>query len=81
MRRQLLDPNLAQTIAWTWLGILVAGVVAWFAYRYWRSRHPPAAPAPERSYSQRLKERLTKGQVATKRRRRGGTSKRHPRRH
>jgi len=24
---------------------LVAGGIAWFAYRYWRSRHPPPAPA------------------------------------
>lgn len=34
MRRQLLDTALAQTIAWIWLGFPVAGVLAWFAYRY-----------------------------------------------
>ena len=81
MRRQLPDANLAQTIAWLWLGILVVGVVAWFAYRYWRSHHPHPTSAPERSYSQRLEERLAKRQVATKRKRRGGPAKRDPRRH
>ena len=81
MRRRLPDANLAQTIAWIWLGFLVAGGIAWFTYRYWRGRHPPPAPAPERSYSQRLEERLTKSQVATKRKRRGGPAKSQPRRH
>ena len=81
MRRQLLDTTLAQTIAWLWLGFLVAGVVAWFAFRYWRKRHPPLVAAPERSYSQRLEQRVAKSQGTAKRKRRGGSAKSHPRRH
>lgn len=80
MRRQFLDTTLAQTIAWLWLGFLVAGVAAWFAYRYWRTRHPPPAPEPERSYSQRLEQRLAKSRGAAKRKRRDGPAKSHPRR-
>lgn len=81
MGRKYLDTALAQTIAWLWLGFLAAGVVAWFAYRYWRKRHPPAAPEPERSYSQRLEQRLAKNQGAAKRKRRGGSAKNPSRRH
>lgn len=81
MRPRLLDTALAQTIAWIWLGFLVAGVVAWFAYGYWRKRHPPPAPVPERSYSQRLEQRLAKSQGAAKRKWRGGPAKSHPHRH
>ncbi|MBK8064713.1 MAG: hypothetical protein IPK29_12115 [Betaproteobacteria bacterium] len=81
MRRLLSDTNLAQTIAWMWLGFLVAGFVAWFAYRYWRRRHPLPVPAPERSCSQRREQRLAKSQGAAKRKRRGGSAKSHPRRH
>lgn len=80
MRRQLLDTNLAQTIAWIWLGFLAAGLAAWRAYRYWRQRHPPAPPAPDQSYSQRLEQRLTKRQSAAKRKRRGGPAKSRARR-
>ena len=54
MRRQSLDTGLTQTIAWLWVAFLIAGVVAWFGYRYWRRRHPRPTAAPERSYSQRL---------------------------
>lgn len=81
MRRQSLDTTLAQTIALLWLGFLVAAAVAWFAYRYWRRRHPPPVPVPERSYSQRLAQRLAKSQGAAKRERRGGPAKSHPHRH
>lgn len=75
MRRQLLDTSLAQTIAWIWLGFLVAGLAAWIVYRYWRQRHPPAPPPPELSYSQRLEQRLAKRQGAARRKRRGGSAK------
>lgn len=81
MGRKYLDTALAQAIAWLWLGFLVAGVVAWFAYRHWRKRHPPPVPEPERSYSQRLEQRLAKNQGAAKRKRRGGSAKSRPRRH
>lgn len=81
MGRTSLDTALAQTIAWLWLGSLVAGAVAWLAYRYWRKRHPPPVPEPERSYSQRLEQRLAKNQGAAKRKRRGGSVKSPPRRH
>jgi LPXTG-motif cell wall-anchored protein len=75
VRRQLPDTNLAQAIAWIWLGFLLAGLVAWLVYRYWRKRHPVVPPAPERSYSQRLEQRLTKSQGSAKRKRCGGTAK------
>jgi hypothetical protein len=78
--RKYIESSLAQTIAWMWLGFLVAGVVAWPAYRYWRQRHPLPAPAPERSYSQRLAQRLAKRQGAAKRKRRDGSAKSHPHR-
>ena len=81
MGRKYLDTALAQTIAWLWLGFLVAGVVAWFAYRYWRKRHPRPVPERVRSYSQRLEQRLAKNQGAAKRKRRGGSAKSRPRRH
>lgn len=79
--RGYLDATLAQTIAWVWLGFLVAGVVAWFTYRHWRRRHPPPVTAPERSYSQRLEQRLAKSQGAARHKRRGDPTKSHPRRH
>jgi len=79
--RRYLDATLAQTIGWMWLGFLVAAVVAWFGYRYWRKRNPPPPPAPERSYSQRLEQRLGKSPDAAKRKRRDGSPKSHPRRH
>lgn len=81
MQRKYLDAALAQTIAWIWLGFLIAGVAVWFAYRYWRRRHPSPVAAPERSYSQRLQQRLVKGHSAAKRKRRDGSSKSHPHRH
>ena len=36
MRLKWLDTDLAQTIAWIWLGFLVAGLAAWLVYKYWR---------------------------------------------
>ncbi|MCC6889857.1 MAG: hypothetical protein IT536_15105 [Hyphomicrobiales bacterium] len=81
MGRNSLDTALAQTIAWLWLGFLAAGVVAWFAYRYWRKRRPPPLREPKRSYSQRLEQRLAKSPNTAKRKRRGGSAKSHPRRH
>ncbi|HNR82654.1 hypothetical protein [Ottowia sp.] len=75
MRKQLLDTSLAQTMAWIWLGFLVAGLVTWIVYRYWRQRHPPAPPPPELSYSQRLEQRLAKRRGAAKRKRRGRSAK------
>ena len=75
MRRQLLDTHLAQTIAWIWLGFLLAGLVAWLVHRSWRKRHPPVPPEPERSYSQRLEQRLAKRQGTTKRKRRDAAAK------
>lgn len=80
MRRQYVDTALAQTIAWIWLGFLVAGGVSWLAYRYWRKRNPHRPPMPERSYSQRLEQRLAKSQGAAKRKRHGGSVKSHPHR-
>ena len=80
MRRLLSDTNLAQTIAWMWLGFLVAGFVAWFAYRYWRMRHPLPFPEPKRSYSKGLEQRLSKNQGAANRKRPGGPVKSHPHR-
>lgn len=79
MRRPL-DVALAQTITWIWLGFLLVGGVAWLAYRYWRKRHPPPAPAPDRSYSQRLEQRLAKKPSAATHGRRDGPTKIPPRR-
>lgn len=59
MRQQLVASGLAATIAWIWFGFLVAGAVAWCAYRWWRGRRPIPPPAPQRSYSQGLAHRLT----------------------
>lgn len=81
MRRQLLDTALTQTIALPWLGFLIAGAVAWFAYRYFLQATPAPPLALERSYSQRLEQRLATGQGAAKRKRRGGPDKSHPHRH
>lgn len=72
--------NLTQTITWIWAGFLVAGLAAWRTYRYWRKRRPPAPRAPVLSYSQRLKQRLTKSQGATKRKQRGNSTNSRPRR-
>lgn len=80
MRMQVPDTNLAQAIGWIWLGFLAAGLAAWLVYRYWRKRHPAVPPAPERSYSQRLEQRLAKRQGTAKRKRRGGSAKSGPRR-
>ena len=80
MRRKWLDTELAQTIAWIWLGIVIAGLAAWLVYKYWRKRHPPASPVPERSYSQRLQTRLNKGQNAAIRKRRSRSVTSGPRR-
>lgn len=81
MRIHLPDKDLAQTIALIWLGFLVAGVVAWLVYSYWRKRHPPPPATPPRSYSQQLQDRLTAGRVAGKQKRRGGSNKSNPRHH
>ena len=62
--RQLLDTGLAQTIAWIWLGFLVAGVVAWLAYRYWRRRHPPPPAGAGTELQPAPEERLAKRQGA-----------------
>lgn len=79
MRTKTMDTGLAQTIAWIWLGFLVVGAIAWVAYRYWRRRHPPAPPpAPERSYSERLEQRLSKRQDATSRKRSKGSAESPP---
>lgn len=60
MRQELVDSGLAATIAWIWVGFLVAGAVGWCAYRWWRGRRPIPPPALQRSYSQRLEQRLTR---------------------
>lgn len=80
MLRRLPEANLAQTITWIWLGLLVAGAVAWFAYRYWRKSHPLPVAEPKRSYSKRLQQRLSKNQGAANRKRRGGPVKSPPHR-
>ena len=81
MRIHLPVMDLAQTIALIWLGFLVAGVVAWLAYSYWRKRHSPPPAAPQRSYSQQLQDRLAAGRGTGKQKRRGGSNKSNPRHH
>jgi hypothetical protein len=67
MRVKYLDAALAQTLAWIWLAVLVAGGVAWLIHRHWRARHPIPRPEPVLRYSQRLQQRLAKTQVVNKR--------------
>ncbi|MGV8822748.1 hypothetical protein [Methylibium petroleiphilum] len=81
MRKQLTDTNLTQTMAWIWLGILVAGFVAWHAYRYWRKLTSPPPPLLEPNFTQSLEQRLAKRQATAKRKRRGDPIKNHRRRH
>jgi hypothetical protein len=66
MQVKYLDTALAQTMAWIWLAVLAAAGVAWLIYRHWRARHPIPPPAPELRYSQRLPQRLAKGQTVNK---------------
>jgi hypothetical protein len=66
MRRQLLDTSLAQTLAWIWLGFLVAAAAGWMARRCWRKRRPITPPPRQRGYSRRLASRLNKRRRATK---------------
>ncbi len=81
MRRHLLDKDLAQTIALIWLGFLVVGVVAWLLYSCWRKRHPPPPAAPQRSYSERLQDRLAAARGTGKQKRRRDSDKSDPRGH
>lgn len=74
------DPGLAQTIALIWLGFLAAGLLAWFAYRYWRKRYPLPPPERKRNYSHHLQRRLATNRGTGKRKRRGGSVKSQPRR-
>ena len=78
--RRYLDIEVAQTMAWIWLGIIIAGALVWLGYRCWGKRHPPPPPLPEPSYSERLGQRLAKSQDAAKHKRRGGPKGRQHRR-
>lgn len=66
MQVKYLDTALAQDMAWIWLGVLAAAGVVWLIYRHWRARHPIPRPEPELRYSQRLQQRLAKGQSVNK---------------
>lgn len=66
MQVKYLDTALAQTMAWIWLVVLAAAGVAWLIYRHWCARNPILPPEPELRYSQRLQQRLAKGQSVKK---------------
>lgn len=58
MRLGARQPVLALLLLCIWVAILLAGVVAYRLFRWWRERHPLPKPAPERSYSESLQQRL-----------------------
>jgi hypothetical protein len=76
MRPRLADPALTLELTWIWLGVLLAALLAYGLYRWWRSRHPrKPLPAP-RSYSAELGRRMQKPKSGrAKRKRRGKVSR------
>jgi type VI protein secretion system component VasK len=74
------DPALAQTIAWIWLAILVAGMLVVLLYRLWRRRNPRRPPEVVAGFGQRLQQRLAQRRLHdAKRRRRKSRSGGRPR--
>jgi hypothetical protein len=76
MRSRLADPELTLELTWIWLGVLLAALLVYGLFRWWRSRHPPKPlPAP-RSYSAELGRRLQKPKSGrSKQKRRSKTSR------
>ena len=60
------DTALALTMAWIWLVIVVAAVLGYGLFRWWRRGHPCPVPKPEPPYAQRLQRRLNEHRAAGK---------------
>lgn len=58
MRYKTLDTALAITIAWIWLVIVIAAVVGYGLFRWWRKRRALPNPKTEHPYAQRLQRRM-----------------------
>ncbi|MGE4239577.1 hypothetical protein [uncultured Methylibium sp.] len=69
------QPWLTMMMLCIWVAIVLAGVVAYRLFRWWRKQHPLPKPPPERSYSESLQQRL-----AAARRAGDATSRRRSRR-
>lgn len=78
MHYKILDTALAMTMAWMWLVIVVAAVVGYGLFRWWRRRRPLAIPKREPPYAQRLQRRLNEHRAAGKPPKRSRPPK-HPR--
>lgn len=81
MRYKTLDTALAMTMAWMWLVIVVAAVVGYALFRWWRKRHPLPVAKPEPPYAQRLQHRLNEHRAAGKPPKRSKPPRKHPRGH
>lgn len=81
MRYKVPDTALAMTLAWIWLVIVVAAVVCYGLFRWWRKRHPLPVPKPEPPYAQRLQQRLNEHRAAGKPPKRSKPPRKHPRGH
>ncbi|MBI2770447.1 MAG: hypothetical protein HYX47_12550 [Burkholderiales bacterium] len=57
---------LAILIFWIWVGFVAVVLATYFLIRWWRRKHPLPPPAPELSYSARLRERLEAQQRAAR---------------
>lgn len=79
MRHKFLDTNLAMTMAWMWLSIVVAAVVGYGLFRWWRKRHPLPVPTDEPPYAQRLQHRLEELRAAGKPPKRSKPVRKHSR--
>ena len=79
MRPRLADPELSLAMTWIWIGVLLAALVVYGIFRWWRRGHPRKQPPAPLSYSAELSQRLQKNMTtSTKRRRRGKTAKKKP---
>lgn len=82
MRARLADPELSLAMTWIWIGVLLAALVAYGIFRWWRRGHPRKRPPTPLSYSAELSQRLQKNMTnGTKRKRRGKPAKNKPPRH
>ena len=73
--------RLSLAMTWIWIGVLLAALVAYGIFRWWRRGHPAKQPPAPLSYSARTDQRLQKNMnKGTKRRRRGKPRGKPPRR-
>ncbi len=79
MRYKWLETSVAQTMALIWLVILVAAVVGYGLFLWWRKRHPLPVPKPEPPYAQRLQQRLNAHRAVGKPPKRSKPQRKRPR--